>query len=100
VLTVVATYYILFAAMGTSANAVPVESVAASVFLIVAAAGFRKNLWLVVAGLVGHGVFDFVHHGLIDNSGVPMWWPGFCLAYDVVAGGILAVLLKKGSISA
>lgn len=100
VLLVVATYYILFAAMGTSANALPVESAVASLFLIVAAVGFKKNLWLVAAGLAGHGVFDLVHHVLIDNSGVPVWWPGFCMAYDVVAGGILAVLLKKGSISA
>ena len=55
-------------------------------------AGFRKNLWLIVAGLVGHGVFDFFHHLLIQNPGVPLWWPGFCLSFDVLAGGFLAIL--------
>ena len=44
------------------------------------------------SGLVG---FRFGH--LIDNPGVPHWWPGFCLAYDVIAGGFLALLLMKRS---
>ena len=25
------------------------------------------------------------------------WWPGFCLAFDVFAGGFLAALLKRRS---
>ena len=55
----------------------------------------ESSLWIVVATLVGHGVFDFVHHRLIENPGVPPWWPGFCLAFDVAAGGFLAVLLVR-----
>src|SRR4051794_40526347 len=69
---VVAQYYILFAVMGTSPNALPIESLAAGVFLSVAVVGFKKNLWLVAAALAGHGVFDFFHHFLIENSGVPV----------------------------
>ena len=95
VLIVVATYYILFAVMGASTRALLSESFAAGLFLVVAVAGFRKNLWLVAVALAGHGVFDFFHHGLIANPGVPVWWPGFCMAYDVVAGGLFAVLLVK-----
>ena len=71
------------------------ESLAAGIFLAVAVAGFKKNLWLVVAALAGHGVFDYFHHLLIDNPGVPIWWPGFCLAFDILAGGFLAVLLMR-----
>jgi hypothetical protein len=26
---------------------------------------------------------------------VPPWWPQFCLAYDVVAAGYLALRLKR-----
>jgi hypothetical protein len=40
-------------------------------------------------------VFDVFHHLLIDNPGVPRWWPGFCMSFDVVAGGYLALLLLK-----
>jgi hypothetical protein len=94
-LIVIATYYILFAAMGSSIHALPIESMVAGLFLLVALVGYKKNLWLVVAGLIGHGVFDLFHHQIIQNSGVPVWWPAFCLAYDVLAGAGLAILLMR-----
>ena len=94
---VVATYYILFAVMGNSTSAVILESVIAVVFCVLAATGFKKNLWLIVAALVGHGVFDFFHHRFIQNPGVPAWWPAFCLSFDVPAGAFLAVLLMRRS---
>ena len=90
---VVATYYILFAVMGSSMRALGMESAAAVAFLVLAVVGFRKNLWLIAAALAGHGVFDFFHNRFIQNPGVPVWWPGFCLSYDVLAGVFLAMLL-------
>src|SRR5213596_2575971 len=93
VLIVIASYYVLFAAMGASSRTLIIESAVASGFLLVAVLGFRRNFWFVVAALVGHGVFDFVHHLFIDNPGVPHWWPGFCLASDVVFGAWLAMLI-------
>jgi hypothetical protein len=94
---VVATYYILFAVVGSSrpALALALESLMAGAFLALAVAGFKKNLWLIVAALAGHGVFDFFHHLFIQNPGVPVWWPGFCLSFDVLAGGFLAMLLMR-----
>jgi len=52
---------------------------------------------VIVAGLVGHGVSDFVHHLFVQNPGVPIWWPGFCGSIDVFFGGYLAFLLKRRS---
>jgi hypothetical protein len=95
VLMVVASYYILFAAMGASGRTLMVEIIVACGFLLVAALGFRKSLWFVVAGLIGHGVFDFFHHTFIQNPGVPAWWPGFCLAFDALLGVLLAVTLTR-----
>lgn len=95
--TVIATYYILFAAIGNSAPAIVRESLIAGVFLALAVAGFKKNLWLIVAALAGHGVFDFFHHLFIQNPEVPVWWPHFCLSFDVLAGGFLAMLLMRRS---
>jgi hypothetical protein len=66
-----------------------------SAFWVLAVAGFKKNLWLVAAGLAGHGVFDFFVHGFIPNPGVPAFWPGFCGSIDVFLGAFLAVLLLK-----
>ncbi len=94
---VIATYYVLFAVMGSSMRAVILESLVAAAFFALAVAGFKKNLWLTVAALVGHGVFDLFHHVFIGNPGVPVWWPGFCLSFDVLAGGFLAVLLMRRS---
>ena len=97
VLVVVGHYYILFAAMGSSTPVLALESLAAAVFLALAVIGFKKSLWLTAAALAGHGIFDFFHPLLIQNPGVPAWWPGFCMSFDVLAGGLLAVLLMRRS---
>ena len=94
---VVGHYYILFAVMASSTSALVAESLVATVFFAVAVIGFKKNMWLIVAGLAGHGVFDFFHHRLIQNPGVPIYWPGFCLSFDVLAGGLFAMLLIRRS---
>lgn len=93
VLIVVAHYYVLFAVMAGTTHALILESSVMMLFVVVAVAGFKRNLWVVVAALVGHGVFDFFHAGIVTNAGVPEWWPAFCMSYDVGAGGCLAWLL-------
>ena len=93
VLIVIATLYLLFAAVAGSADSFIAEAIPALVFVAMAALGFRKTPWLVVAGLALHGVFDFFHHAVIANPGVPAWWPGWCLAYDVAAAAYLAALI-------
>jgi len=99
VLVVVASYYDLFAVMPGGADLVP-ETIGFALFTAAAAIGFRTSLWVVVAGLAGHGVFDFFHHALIENPGVPTWWPSWCLAYDIAAAACLAALILKGGVSA
>ena len=93
VLIVIASYYVLFAVMGGSGQTLAIEILVACGFSLLAMLGFKRNLWLVAAAMVGHGAFDFVHHFLIENPGVPHWWPGFCLAFDAMAGGWLAARL-------
>jgi len=93
VLAVIAMIYDLFAVMGGSREALMLELVATAVFFAAVVVGFRRNLWIIVAGLVGHGVFDYFHGHLIANPGVPAFWPSFCLAYDVTAGAVLGGLL-------
>jgi hypothetical protein len=95
---VIASYYALFAVIGGSDEALLIESLVGMVFLAIAVAGFRSSLWLVVAALVAHGIFDFMRGAAIHNPGVPIWWPQFCLTYDVSAAGYLAWLLRSGRI--
>lgn len=97
VLAVVASYYDLFATPAGSSAALLPELGVTALFLAAVVIGFRRNLWIVAAALVAHGAFDAVHALLIDNPGVPAWWPAFCGAYDVVAGAGLAMLLRTGS---
>lgn len=92
---VIASLYSLFAAMGGSTRALVVESIVGAGFIALAVLGFRSSLWLVVAALAAHGVFDLVHGAVISNPGVPLWWPAFCLAYDVAAAGYLAWLITS-----
>ena len=93
VVIVIAAYYVLFAAMGGTGRIIVMEVLVAFVFLIVALVGFKGNLWFVVAAAVAHGLFDSVHHLFIDNPGMPVWWPGFCMTIDVVLGAWWAARL-------
>jgi hypothetical protein len=96
VLIVIASYYVLFAAMSESLRTVLLESLVMAGFSIGAVAGFKSSAWIVVGGLAGHGVFDAFHGTILQNSGVPMWWPPFCLAYDLGAAGGLVWVIKRG----
>ncbi len=99
VLIVVASYYVLFAVMDASGSTLMVEIGVASIFLLFAILGFKRNLWLVAIALVGHGVFDISHHLLIQNPGVPRWWPGFCLIFDVTLGSLFIVRLTRREVA-
>jgi hypothetical protein len=96
-MTVIVTYHILFAVLASSTPALVIESAVAGGFVVLAVAGFRKTLWLIVAALAGHGVFNFFHQSFVQNAGVPTWWPGFCLSFDLLASGFLAMLLIRRS---
>jgi hypothetical protein len=95
ILIVIATYYILFAAICMSTPAAVRETLAAAAYITIAVVGYRSSLWIVVAGLAAHGIFDLLHGELINNPGVPSFWPRFCLSYDLVAAGYLYVLLLR-----
>src|SRR3954463_9247281 len=70
VVMVVASYYVLFAAMSGSVHTVLLESVGTTVFIIAAVVGFRSSDWIVAAALAGHGIFDLVHGHLLENTGM------------------------------
>ena len=97
---VIASYYVLFAVLGHSPQSLWIESSIFVLFFGASIVGFKSNLWLVVLALAMHGAFDLVHGLLVDNPGVPGWWPGFCGAYDVAAAVYLGCLISMGRIRA
>ena len=71
VLCVVASYYVLFAAMAGSVQVLIAESVTMAVFALVAFLGFKSNLWWVAAAQGGPGGVDVVHRVVVPNPGMP-----------------------------
>src|SRR6478672_11806455 len=67
VLIVVASYYVLFAVMSGSVEAVLLESILMTLFAVAAVGGFRTSAWIVVAALAGHGAMDAVHGHIVAN---------------------------------
>jgi hypothetical protein len=100
VLTVIASYYVLFAVMAGDGADLLVDLATFALFAALAAAGFRTSLWVVVAGLAMHGLFDLTRGLLPGGEGVPAWWPSFCLAYDLSAALGLSAILALGRRSA
>ena len=96
VMIVIASYYVLFAAISESVQTVLQESIVMTAFVIAAVVGFKSSAWIVVGALAAHGVFDAVHSQVLENSGMPVWWPAFCSTYDVGAAACLAWLVKRG----
>lgn len=99
VMIAITSYYVVFAVIDGRGAMLLSEVAIALAFCAVAVLGFKRNLWLVVAALAGHGVMDAFHHLLVPNTGVPQVWPGFCMAYDITAAGLLAGLLwRRGQV--
>jgi hypothetical protein len=86
ILIIIASYYVLFAVVGGSPHALVWEIVIAVAFSTVAMIGALRLPTVVGAGIIAHGIFDLVHDVIIENSGVPTWWPSFCGAVDVLLG--------------
>lgn len=96
VLIVVASYYLLFAAMGGAHRAFAAEAVVFVCFLMLAALAAKRSRRLVAIGLIAHGIYDFLHSCIVANPGVPDWWPGFCLTFDLTVGaGLLCASQKR-----
>jgi hypothetical protein len=96
-LLVIASYYVLLAVIGAQRHTVVIRAMVAGIFVSVAVIGYKTNLWIVVFALVAHATFDFVHHLFIGKLGVPHWWLSYCLAFDMLMSGFLAVSLIRRS---
>jgi hypothetical protein len=94
-LPLIAAVYIGFAVADGRRHILAVETAVASLFVIVAAAAVTGSLWLIVAGLIGHGLKDLLQHRTGFVAGT-RWWPPFCATVDWVAAGILTAAILMG----
>lgn len=95
IVVVIAFYYVLFSVMSGSSTTMMSEIAIASIFVAAASLGFRRSMWLIVVALAAHGILDAFHGSLVVDSGVPQWWPPFCMSYDLTAAGVLALVLRR-----
>ena len=94
-LVVIAPVYVGLAVADGRHNVIAVEVGVASAFIILALIAIPSAPWLVVFGLVAHGIKDLWQHRthFVANT---RWWPPFCLVVDFVAASAIAVLLLAG----
>ena len=95
-LVFIAAVYIGFSVADGRSKVIAAESAVATAFAVVAAAAVNGSAWLLVAGLVGHGLKDLWQHRTQFVTGT-RWWPPFCAAVDWVAGAILAIAIAAGA---
>ena len=62
---------------------------------VIAAAAVTATPWLLVVGLVGHGLKDLWQHRthFVANT---RWWPPFCMVVDFVVAAAIAVEIAAG----
>lgn len=89
----VASYYLAFAVIDGRSDVLRSEAVIATAFIVAAVAGFKRSPWFAIVALGGHGVMDAFHHHLVQNTGVPQVWPGFCMAFDVTAAAVVGLVM-------
>jgi hypothetical protein len=94
-LALIAAVYIGFAVADGRWLVIAVETNVAAIFVIIAAAAITQSPWLLVVGLVGHGLKDLWQHRshFVENT---RWWPPFCLVVDWVAAAVIAVEIVAG----
>ena len=95
-LVLIAAIYIGFAVADGRPKVIVAESTVASVFVVAAAVAVTGSVWLIVAGLFGHGLKDLWQHRreFVANT---RWWPPFCLVVDWIAAAIIAVAIITGA---
>lgn len=84
ILIVIGLLYVLFAIVDGRTKVIVYESLFALAFVGIAVLGFKKRLLIAAIGIFMQGIFDIFHNFMIENSGVPDFYPRFCLAVDFV----------------
>lgn len=94
-LAMIASVYVGFAVADGRRAVIVVEVLVAFAFVVCATLAMSRFPWLIVIGLVAHGLKDLWQHRTQFVEGT-RWWPPFCLVVDAVAAALTAALLVTG----
>jgi hypothetical protein len=94
-LVLIAAVYVGFAVADGRPKVIAIESGVTFAFVVVAAAAVTESPWLLVAGLIAHGLKDLWQHRTQFVSGT-RWWPPFCMVVDWVVAAIIVGEIAAG----
>lgn len=98
-LAVLPAIYILFALLAGDGAAMGWEFLFGLPFFIMAyfcaKRGFHYSGLAVLGLWIAHAAYDVYHSALVDNAGVPGWYPALCFAFDLVIVVYLFMAVTK-----
>lgn len=95
-LGITAVAYVVFALLhGAPARYLGLELVGAVLFGSAAVIGTRRWPALLAVGLTAHVVWDLFLHPASAPAYAPVWYPWFCVGFDLFLGGYIAGLITE-----
>lgn len=85
-----AAVYVGFAEVDQTSGEERLQWIVALTFVGMALLGLWISPWFIVLGWVLHTGWDLLHHRGVLETRTADWYPGACLAYDLVVAGFLA----------
>lgn len=89
-LSFVAAVYVGFAEVDLESQETRLQWAVALAFVGTALLGLWISPWILVAGWFLHSGWDLLHHRAVLKTRTVDWYPGACLAYDLIVAGFLA----------
>jgi hypothetical protein len=81
-----------FAVINGREQAFVSEVTVAITFAALALCGLVISPWIIPVGLMGHAVWDMLHHRKSHLlTDVPKWYVPFCIIIDVILAAVLAL---------
>ncbi|HMF70356.1 MAG TPA: DUF6010 family protein [Flavitalea sp.] len=96
ILVAIAFIYVGFSLKDNPISLIVLEIAVASVFFFTALIGYKSNPALIAYGIIGHGVWDFLHHRLaVIPTAIPTYWPVFCAVVDLITGIYFLMIFRR-----
>ena len=96
-LVFIAGIYVGFAIVNGRDHAFMTEASVAITFSALALGGMFLSAWIIPAGLIGHAVWDFLHHRKSHMlADIPKWYIPFCIVVDLCLAIILLISWISG----
>lgn len=92
-LVLIGSIYYGFALLQPNIKTKIIEILVASIFVIMGVFGLWVSSWIIIVGLILHGIWDIAHHNSkLGLAKIPKWYIPFCAGYDWIIAAYLIYL--------